>query len=185
LAFPSPPWELRGQIWLSLFYAAPPGSPRGSYVAAYLEHEAGSTLPHRALLLARRTREDGQRRLTVTDGWADSAQAVEGVRALWDVPVAPGELTVEAGGLGPVGRATWSGSADGQPIAEAQFADPTGVVPRTPLRVAVGGALVRGSGRTAPCLSSWEFDPDGPLGWLSGSQPVVSFRVRDARLRLG
>jgi hypothetical protein len=184
VSFPSPPWELRGQIWRSLFYAAPPGAPRGSYVAAYLELEAGSTVPHRALLLARREREGGHRRVTAIDGWADSPEAVEGSRALWGLQVSPGELTLDAGGLGPVRRAAWSASTDGQPVASAQFADTSGVMVRAPLRTSVANARLRGTGRTVPSLASWEIEPGGPLGWLAGSQPVVSFRVRDARLRL-
>jgi hypothetical protein len=184
MAFPSPPWELRGQIWLSVFYAGPPGSPRASYVAAYVEHEAGSTVPHRALLLARRHRGGHTRRLTVIDGWADSAEVVEGDRALWGFPVSLGELSMDAGGLGPVRRASWSATADAQPIASAQFADTSGAMVRAPVRGSVSSARVRGTGRTVPALASWEIEPEGPLGWLAGSQPVMSFRVRDARLRM-
>lgn len=185
MSFPSPPWTVRGQVWLSLFYATPPGGPRGSYVAAYLLHEAGSTLRRRELLVARRHREDGERRLTVIAGWSDSAPAVEGGSALWGLPMAAGSLVLDAGGLGPVGRASWTASsADGRPVASAQFADTAGVVLRTPVRARVGSGSLRGSGRTVPCLGAWEVDPDAPLAWLARKQPLASFRIRDARLDL-
>jgi hypothetical protein len=194
MGFPSPPWRLHGQSWLSLFYASPPGQARGMYAAAWVVHEPGSTVPHTALLVARRERTPAGRRLTVVAGWADSATAVEGARALFGFPVHAGALALDNGGLGPVRRAAWTVESHGVPVASADFADTSGLMVRTPVRGAThqpdpsGGVTTTallGSGRTVPCLASWSVEPDGPLGWLAHSQPVASFRTRDARLNLG
>jgi hypothetical protein len=190
VAFPSPPWELHGQAWLSLFYATRTGAAHGVYAAAYLSHDTGSTLPHRALLVGRVVREVGGRAVQVTDAWADAEAAVEGYQAVFGFPVSAASFDVEVGGLGPVGRAEWSVPA----VAGAHFADTAGVALRTPLRLSTRQpgddeptttALIAGSARSVPCLAVWSIAADGPLGWLAGKQPFTSFRARDARLVLG
>ena len=190
MSFPSPPWEIHGQAWFSLFYATRPGDSLGVYAAAYVSHDSGSTLPHRALLVGRLVREDAGRSIQVVDGWADVDQAVEGYRALFGFPVGPGSFDVEIGGLGPVGRAEWSVPA----VAGAHFADTAGVALRTPLRLSTRqpeeagpatSAALSGSARSVPCLAVWSIPADGPLGWLARKQPFTSFRARDARLVLG
>jgi hypothetical protein len=190
VAFPSPPWEIHGQAWFSLFYATRPGDAHGVYGAAYLSHDSGSTLPHRALLVGRLVRAEGSRAIEVVDAWADADAAVEGYRALFGFPVGAASFTVEVGGLGPVGRAEWSVPA----VAGAHFADTAGVALRTPLRLSTRqpgdlgpptSAAVSGSARSVPCLAVWSIPADGPLGWLARKQPFASFRARDARLVLG
>jgi hypothetical protein len=42
-----------------------------------------------------------------------------------------------------------------------------------------------GSARVLPCLGSWTFDVEGPLGFLAGHRRLASFRLRDIRLRFG
>ena len=46
-------------------------------------------------------------------------------------------------------------------------------------------ARMRGRTRAVPCLAHWEFADDGPLGWLAGKQPLVSFRLRDFAMDFG
>ena len=160
------------------------------YAAAYTSFETGSTIPHRALVVARRVRDDDGRAYRVVDGWADAAAAVDGYGSLFGFPVREGSLDVELGGLGPVGRSEWTATA----VAGAQFADTAGVALRTPLTVVtrqprpdgpLATATLSGSARSLPCLAVWSVPADGPLGWLARKQPFASFRVRDARLELG
>lgn len=195
MAYPSPPWSLRGQLWLSLFYASPAQTPRGLYAVVFADHEAGSTVTYRDLLVGAVTRgHDGGRRLRLRQAWADRDAAAEGLRAFAGWPVETGELDRRPGGLGPVDRTEWSASQDGEPIVAAEFADTSRVVLRTPVRASTRQerpdgtpvtTALRGSGRTLPCLATWDFASAGPLGWLAGRQPVASFRSRDVRLTLG
>ena len=194
MVFPSPPWELRGQAWLSVFSASPSETPRGLYAVAFADHEPGSSLTYRELLVGSVSRTDGGvRRVRLRHVWADREAAAEGLRAFAGWPVESGALDRRPGGLGPVDRTEWSASQDGQPIATAEFADISRVVLRTPVRASTWqerpdgtpvATALRGSGRTLPCLATWDFGPSGPLGWLAGKQPVASFRSRDFRLSL-
>ncbi len=196
MPFPSPPWTLQGQAWVSLFYATPPaaldraGEGLGVYAAAYTLFETGSTLPHRTLVVARRVRDDNGRAYRVVDGWTDAAAAVEGYGSLFGYPVREGSLDVELGGLGPVDRSEWTAAA----VASAHFADTAGVALRTSLKVVtrqprpdgpVTTATLSGTSRSMLCLAVWSVPADGPLGWLARKQPFASFRLRDARLELG
>ncbi len=120
MAFPSPPWTLNGQAWVSLFYATPParldptGEGLGVYAAAYTSFETGSTIPHRALVVARRVRDGDGRAYRVVDGWTDAAAAVEGYGSLFGYPVREGSLDRRPGRPGP-GRAAPSGRRPASP----------------------------------------------------------------------
>lgn len=188
MPYPSPPWTLRGQLWLSLFYAARPGEERSLVTVGWVSYEAGSTLEYAELLVARPLKVDDTRRVTVEQMWVDSPTSLEGGRSIWGMPKELADFTLDQGGLGPAGRAAWSATVDGAPLASASFADANGVAPRTPVRTSTwqtrddGSEVVgraRGSARSLPCLGHWDFAADGPLGWLHGHQPVSSFRLRD------
>ena len=196
MPFPSPPWTLNGQAWVSLFYATPParldptGEGLGVYAAAYTSFESGSTIPHRGLVVARRVRDGDGRAYRVVDGWTDAAAAVEGYGSLFGYPVREGSLDGDLGGLGPVSRSEWTATG----VAGAHFADTAGVALRTPLTVVtrqprpdgpLATATLAGSARSIVCLAVWSVPADGPLGWLARKQPFASFRVRDATLSLG
>jgi acetoacetate decarboxylase len=187
---------MRGQMWLSLFRAEPPEGPRGLWGAAWVAYEPGSALTYSELLVARPVRVAGGRRVSIRDIWVDSVPSRDGGRALWGIPKDLAAFRHEGSGLGPVRRASWSAStADGRPIASADLADAAGLAPvRLPFRAATwqrrdGGAEVqarmRGRTRAVPCLAHWEFADDGPLGWLAGKQPLVSFRLRDFAMDFG
>ncbi len=111
MAYPSPPWVLHGQVWLSLFYASPSETSRNVYAVAFADHEADSTVEYRDLLVGRVTRtDDGVRRVRLRQVWADQEGAAEGLRALGGWPVETGVLDHLPGGLGPVDRTSWSAS---------------------------------------------------------------------------
>lgn len=46
-------------------------------------------------------------------------------------------------------------------------------------------AELTGSAKALPCRSSWEFDEQGPLGWLAGKRPLASFRMTDFEMSFG
>lgn len=193
MAFPSPPWRLQGQAWLSLFRASEPGGDRATYLAGFAQYDDFGTLGFSQLLVARLA--PGRiPRLTVLAGWTDSPAAAEGALALWGVPHDPGSLTHDQGGLGLVDRAGWTVRSGEVELAQASFADTSGLAPRVPFRAVTvqehedgtsAECGVSGRARSLPCLAHWEFADDGPLGWLAGQQPFVSLRARDVHLTLG
>ena len=187
MAFPSPPWHLRGQLWGSLFRAQPPGEEAGVFAVAFIGYEPGGTLAYSELLVARRADEGGLA-LTVRDLWVDSAESREGGRALWGLPKEMATFVRDPGGLGPVNRTFWSAQDGRRPLATAEFLDSSALALRGPVRGSTSQptlsagtrvATVHGSARGLPCLAHWSFDRTGALGWLADRPPLFSWRLRD------
>jgi acetoacetate decarboxylase len=205
MPYPSPPWSMHAQGWLSVFRVAEsgrPDRPPGTYGAAFISYEAGSPLLYRELLVARLL--DGRRRrVTITDIWVDSEQSRQGGRSLWAIPKDLAELELEDRRLGPSAHTDFSGRVDGAQVAAGEFASLPGAslvrapfagwtvqqrdLPAGSVAAGAGEAVTRmaGSAKGLPALGSWEFAADGPLGYLAGRRPLVSFRLVDVRLTFG
>ena len=204
MPFPSPPWQLSAQMWLSVFRLGPGsgsdgdsegGHPPGVYGAAFVSYEEPGPLTYRELLVARLL--DGRhRRVRITDIWVDSVASRDGGRVLWAIPKELAELDLEETRVGPTAHTSFAARVSGAEVASGQFAAaPGAALVRTPfaattsqLRDGTGPEVVtplRGSARTLPALGTWDFAPDGPLAFLHGRRPLVSFRLRDVRLRFG
>jgi hypothetical protein len=194
MGYPAPPWQMQGQLWLSLFRVrGVEGRPDGVYGAAFVSYEPGSELTYSEVLVAR---PGPDRAVEITDIWVDSPESVEGGRELWAIPKGLCEFTSETDRRGPLSRASWSAWITGQPVARATFSDVSRFAPRLPFR---GGtwqpplegrsepktAVLHGSARTLPCRGRWEFDLDGPLGWLAGRRTLASFRMSDFQMSFG
>ena len=186
------------QMWLSVFVlrSSPrPDRPAGVYGAAYVDYQDGSPLTYHELLVARPVRAGGRPGVRITDIWVDSAESRAGGRALWAIPKELADLPLQDQQAGPLSRTTFSGYAHGQRIATGRFtAAPGAALLRTPFSSVTSqqredGSVVvtpmRGSARSLPCLGSWDFDAQGPLGFLHGRRPVASFRLTDLRLTFG
>jgi hypothetical protein len=208
--FPSPPWQMRAQVWMSLFAvrsARRPDRPRGVYGAAFVDYEPGSELTYHELLVARLVRAGRSAHVRITDIWVDSATSRDGGRSLWAIPKHLADLPLDRGVDGPVERTSFGGVAEGQHLATARFTTvPKAAVVRMPfatstsqLRDARSGepTTVEGNGadvvvspftgshRGIPSRATWTFAADGPLGFLHGHKPLASFRLRDTRLNFG
>jgi hypothetical protein len=196
--FPSPPWQLHAQAWLSVFVlrgTSREDRPPGMYGAAFVDYGPGSVLTYHELLVARLVRDGVVPRIRITEIWVDSEESMAGGRSLWAIPKQLADLPASTDTLGLVERATFSGVAQGQHLATASFTSAPAVsVVRAPAAASLsqldesGSEVVTsmsGSARALPCLGSWRLDPDGPLAFLHGHRPVLSFRLRDARLRFG
>ena len=200
MPFPSPPWQLSAQMWLSVFRLGPgagadTGHPPGVYGAAFVSYEEPGPLTYRELLVARLL--DGRhRRVRITDIWVDSVASRDGGRVLWAIPKEIAELDLEETRVGPTAHTSFAARVSGAEVASGQFAAaPGAALVRTPfgattsqLRDGTGPEVVtplRGSARTLPALGTWDFAPDGPLAFLHARRPLVSFRLRDVRLRFG
>lgn len=196
MPFPSPPWQMRAQMWLSLFAVTGTGRadrPSGLYGAAVVDYRTGSPLTYHELLVARLHREGPLPRVRITDIWVDSEQSLAGGRALWAIPKQLADLPLEVVD-GPVERMTAHGYAGGEPIASARFRSlPRAALLRVPFAASVSQPRdaapvttpMRGSARTLPCWGSWDFGATGPLGFLHGRRPLASFRLTDVALTFG
>lgn len=201
MTYPPAPWNLHGQLWLSLFRVREgdhPDREPGVYGAALVSYESPSPLTYSELLVARPVRRAGGRRVNITDIWVDSPDSLEGGRALWAIPKDLCEFEHTTTG-GRVQRTSWTTTFDGAPIASARFTDVTSGIPRTPLKGSTWQqrtedrtgpdrevvAHIRGSARSFPAHGSWDFDASGPLAWLTGKRPLMSFRMTDFQMLFG
>ena len=196
--FPSPPWSLRAEAWLSLFVlpsSAGPAHPAGVYGAAFADYREGGALTYHELLVGRLARPGLAPGVRITDIWVDSPESMAGGRALWALPKQLAELPLRRGGAGPLTRTSFEARAEGRRLASGTFtALPGAAVLRTPYRAvtcqerADGAGVVtplRGSARVVPCHAAWAFDADGPLWFLNGRRPLATLLLRDVRLQFG
>ncbi len=211
--YPPEPWDLRGQMYLSIFTvprAALPALPgplaaavrpvplgrRALVGAAWVRYEPGGVLQYRELLSAVLVHERLRPRFSVLDIWVDSVASRDGGRALWGIPKDLADLTVrpEAGGgaLAAASTGLEPGSVPA-PIGAASFRAGVRVPGRWPAPVTVAQALgggvrrtrVRGRAGLRIGGSTWRVDADGPLGYLAGRRPLATVTLADFRLRFG
>jgi hypothetical protein len=197
--YPPEPWELRGQMHLTAWRVPSALLPRlgaglqpvrvggtALVVTAWVIYEPGGVLSYRELLVAVLAHRRGRPLVTITDIWVDSVASLHGGRELWSIPKqwasfrvdgttcaavdADGELIASAA-VRPIGAlpGRWRG---GYPVAQRR-ADELMLIP---VRCTSGVRLIR---------ISWEFAPDGPLGWLVAARPAISTSLRDFMLRFG
>ncbi len=197
VTFPSPPWRLQGDLWLSLFPVRSGGTtdrPAGLYGVGFADYKERSVLRYRELLVARLVRHGAVPRVNVTDMWVNSSASREGGRSLWGMPKELAELHVTDRRLGPTVRTSCDANITGAPIAAARFMAVDSPTVRMPLRFTTsqhrpnGGPVVTqvsGSAKALPCLGKWDFGARGPLAWLHGRHPVMTFRFRDFRVLFG
>lgn len=193
ITYPEAPWNMTGQLWLSLFRVRPgdhPDREPGIYGVALVKYEEPSPLTYGEILVARP--RNGA--VNITDIWVDSIQSVHGGRDLWAIPKDLCDFSLTVTQKGPLTRALWTAELDGVPIVTASFADITRAVPRVPFK---GGtwqqredgtevtATLAGSAKAAPCRATWDFNPDGALGWLAGKRTLASFRQADFAMSFG
>ncbi len=195
--YPSAPWTMHGQLWLSLFRVRDgdhPDRPPGVYGAALVDYQSPSPLTYSELLVARPV----HRKVTICDIWVDSADSRDGGRELWAIPKDLCDFRrVTTGRL--LQRTSWTASLEGRPIARARFADVSNATLRTPFRGATWQrredtharpgeeveAALTGSAKVLPCRGTWEFNDAGPLAWLAGKRPLASFRMADFQMSFG
>lgn len=196
MSFPSPPWHLRGHMWLSLFAlrGGTADQPAGLYGVAFADYREGSTLTYRELLTARLVRDGVVPRVHVTHMWVSSEASLEGGRALWAMPKELADIHVHERRFGPATQTACSARVAGTPIAAAGFTAMPSAALRTPMVFSTTQtredgstvvARVSGSARSLPCASGWRFGTDGPLSWMRGRRPIASFRIADFRLTFG
>ena len=206
--YPPEPWQLRGQMYLSVFLVPRHDLPslppvldaavrpltvggRVAVGAAWVSYEPGGVLHYRELLSAVLVHERGRPRVSITDIWVDSVASREGGRRLWGIPKELADFRIDAE-TEPLVDAT-IGAPDGTPIAAALVRLRTRLPGRFPLGFTVaqelGGQVkrtpVRGRSGLRTATAAWRPEPDGPLGYLAGRRPVLSLAITDFWLVFG
>ena len=192
VAYPAAPWQMVGSLWLSLFRLKQDVDdlrPAGVYGAAFVVLRGGQ--PAHLLRAARRPAGQVRRARAPGDDHRHLGRLprIGGrrPRALGD-PEGPVRLHARdrpprARSPRPSGRR----ASSRRPIAARLVHRRLPAAPRLPFK---GGTWqpgspraaarrpppCRGSSKAAPCRGRWEFDPDGPLGWLRGARQLASFR---------
>ncbi|MHA6799673.1 acetoacetate decarboxylase family protein [Bounagaea algeriensis] len=208
VAYPPGPWLLGGSLRMSVFRVpvaavpgevfahVPPGhrlSTAGGRVTlgvAFAHYVPGGVLQYEELLLAVAVRRGVRWRCSIPRIWVDSERSQHGGRELWGVPKRLGvfERSVEGAVTDTVLR------VDDRPVARLWARDGRVLLPgrrRVPLSTAqvwqqrsvVAHNLLLG--RLRGMRAAWEFDADGPLGFLRGVQPVAGAAITDAAVLFG
>jgi len=142
---------------------------------AFVSYEPGGVLSYEELLVATPVWDQGRVAVSVPQIWVDSEASRHGGRELWAIPkqlarFGRGSSLAGVGvtpGVPLPGRWTAAGRT-------AQRLDGREV--RTRMRM---------SGRVRLVRTGWMFPVGGPLGYLTGRTPLVSFALRDMQLTFG
>lgn len=194
LPYPPAPWAMHGQLWLSLVKvptAVDALRPAGVYGVAMVAYEHPSPLTYGELLVGRAVK-DPVKGVTITDIWVDSPASVRGGREIWAIPKNLCQFSGTSTRKGPLTRTTWQMALpDDTWIARARFSDLSRLAPRTSFKADTwqpGIAETQFEDRSSPLTGNakalaargaWDFNPDGPLGWLAGRRTLASFRMVD------
>jgi len=206
--YPPQPWDLRGQLYLSLF-AVPrsvlpalpgplartvrpvPFGRRALVGAAWVRYEPGGVLHYQELLAAVLVHERLRPRVSITEIWVDSVESRDGGRELWGIP--KDLATFEGLAAGRPSMTLEGTESSARPAASAVLRRGA----RLPGRPRVGFTLAQdlhGGLLESPVVSrnglgllhaDWTFDADGPLGFLAGRRPVVSASLHDFAMLFG
>lgn len=207
VAYPPQPWHLGGRLSLTLwrvptaelpatFPAAVPDGARplaaGGHTlvgTAFVRYQPGGVLTYDELLAALPVRDGRRVAITIPAIWVDSQASLAGGRRLWGIPK---ELAEFDRAEGPDGLQV-TARAGGARIASASFDAGRPLPGRWTVRQRyaqhLDGRAHRsrsiGSSRVALTGARWEFQPDGPLGFLHGRRPLRSLEQRDLTIAFG
>ncbi|MDN5895838.1 MAG: acetoacetate decarboxylase family protein, partial [Nocardioides sp.] len=122
MGYPPAPWQMYGDLWLSLFRVADdPGRPPGVVGVAWVIYRDPSPLTYHELLVARPRSEVGQGwergTVTISDIWVDSPASHDGGRELWAIPKDLCDFTMESSQAGPLRRTSWQAAQGSSAIA--------------------------------------------------------------------
>lgn len=190
MQYPAEPWHLRGSVVISLFRVPrdlvpdahlPTGARMitlagNAFVAvAFVSYEPGGVLTYEELLVATPVLDQSRVAVSVPQIWVDSEASRQGGRELWAIPKQLAKFgqgssiagVAATGGVPLPGRWTIAGPT-------AQRLDGRDVRARAVM-----------SGRFRLVRAAWLFPVGGPLGYLTGRTPLVSFATNDMRLTFG
>jgi hypothetical protein len=207
--FPPAPWHLGASGLVSVFFvpdgrvpsvfaeARPTGwrplRVRGRTVVTVgsLSYSSGGVLAYDEVLVASPVRRGRAVAASIPQIWVDSEASRDGARALWGIPKDLAQFQRSAEGT----RLKSEMSLAGSPVVRL---DAKVGLPLTPRRIKLPDfALAQRLGGVAFlsrhfavtgvrfAKASWDFAAAGPLGYLRGLRPFVSFAAPDTALVFG
>ena len=203
MTYPPAPWNMHGQLWLSLFRVREgdhPDRPAGVYGVALVSYERPSPLTYSELLVA----TSGGQGVTITDIWVDSADSRDGGRELWAIPKDLCDFRFENTGrrlqrtpgqhLGAVTPIARRGSATSPtlPAHAVQGRHPAGAAPHDDRAGEEVVAYLKGSAKvlSLPCARGSSTPRGRSPGWQASGPsrrsgwPTFRYRSADSARRL-
>jgi hypothetical protein len=199
VTYPTEPWDLRGQLHASAFLVPlsdvpvdlPPGCSAvrigrfGVVGTAWVSYEPGGVLSYHEVMATLLVRRGWRVMPTIVRIWVDSETSRDGGRELWGIP--KDLATFDFAG------ARFAAADDKGAIASGTVRPRLGLPGRWPVAFSIvqwldGAAKVSPvRSRAGVSLSSarWSVEPAGPLGFLAGRRPLLSFSMRDFRMSFG
>jgi hypothetical protein len=200
--YPPPPWRLNASAYISIWrmpmdqFASALGPAvrpvrlgRKLLIAAgFVFYERGSDLEYNELFLGMLTRSAGRIGITIPLIWVDSPISLRAGRELWSIPKQLAHFGASSS-KGPFRAET----AD-QTIGQVKFERRVAVPLRIPITIAilqeVDGAKVHRTPVTASTsielgTAKWTIPEGSPLRPLAAFAPLLSVRLRNARIRFG
>lgn len=199
--YPPEPWRMAGDAFLSAWWVPTsevPSVPAGLeplsiaghalVLTAWVNYRAPSPLTYHELLAAVAVR--GQRRAagTITEIWVDSTDSLAGGRELWGIPKGMATFDVAGGRTLRASAATaedWIATAAFTPRFGPPFAVPGSCTISQAFGAAIKHSPVRVRAHSSLAAASWNINPAGPLGYLTGRAPLLSTRLRDFDMLFG
>ncbi|WP_213814183.1 acetoacetate decarboxylase family protein [Glaciihabitans sp. dw_435] len=206
-AYPPEPWYLGGTLLVSVFLVParslpgnfgdtlPPGywmvriAGRVIVGTAFVCYLPGGAMEYTELLVVTPALHRARLRFTIPQIWVDSPASRTGARELWGIPKHLAEFDrIEAHDT--TSMAMRSHGSDSAHIASTygrtlpgmhQFALP--VAQRLAGRDFLSHNRIIGA--ITRLTTRWTFDADGPLGYLAGRKPLVSFALRNSSVIFG
>jgi hypothetical protein len=199
VAYPPEPWQLRGQLSAAALLVPardvdvglPPGwrlvrlRSRVVVGVVWVSYEPGGVLAYRELMVTVLARRGWRVLPHIPAIWVDSVASREGGRALWGIPKALAQFQFTGTRL--------TAADETGTIAAATIRPRLRLPGRWPVRFSVVQTLddavkvspVRARARLDVTHTQLDVPDTGPLGFLAGRRPVVSFRLRDFTLLFG
>jgi hypothetical protein len=200
--YPPPPWRLNASAYISIWRLpmdrlastlSPAVRPvrvgRKLLIAAgFVFYERGSDLEYNELFLGILTRNAGRIGITIPLIWVDSPISQRAGRELWSIPKQLARFEASSSN-GPFRAAT----AD-QRLGQVRFERRAALPFRIPITIAilqqVDVAKVHRTAMTASTsielgTAEWTIPEGSPLRPLAAFAPLLSMRLRNARIRFG
>jgi len=212
VAYPPPPWRLRGIMVVSLWRIRQRDLPaelvpkalspqlwigRAVVATAFAVYETGGVLSYNEFLIAVRVTAVGKGTrkgmVHVPHIWVDSPSSTAGARALWAVPKQTAAFEIIDDSVFSAEAFTASG-----PIAGLRFTPRLALPGRWPLRTKIAQqnlqnshaskleiTRVKASARMTTGSAEWAFPGPSPAAFLLGHRPFLSLRLDGMTMGFG
>jgi hypothetical protein len=194
--YPPEPWDLHGHAYVGMWLlprdrTPAPHSPATKVVtifgraivsAAFFVYEEPSPLTYNEIMTTVLVREGWRLRVSITHIWVDSEASRDGGRALWAIPKDLADFDV-------VPHTSYAAQGIGSLAVERVRRLPWALPIRFRIAQDREGALlvspVRGRIRIGSTTGRWSFAADGPIGFLTGSKPLLTLAAKPFHLIFG